>query len=209
MTLFGYILLYAPLSILPALLIGLFRYRAMSASFKVLCWYVFVGAAIQALSYLYWYQNRNNLPLLHIYTILEFGLIAVFYGFVFDRLLLFGILTIAFTWLSVLNSLFLQPLLSYNTYARSLEAILVLVFVLLSLYRQLLNGGQTLRAQPLFWVNLGFLFYFAGSLFLFVASNSLLKGSETLNRFVWGLHALWVLLLYTLIAIGLWKHRKT
>jgi len=206
MRIFGYILTYAPLSIVPPLLIGLVRYRLMSVSFRLLCWYVFTGCLVQGLSYLYWYNNLNNLPLLHVYTILEFGFIALFYGLEFRRTWLLTWLALGFAQIAILNTIFLQPLHTYNSYARSLEAIMVLVCVLLSLYRQLLAGGQKLRHQPLFWVNLAFLFYFSGSLFLFIAGNYLLSGSATLNQLVWGLHALWVWLLYTLIAIGLWKH---
>ena len=200
-----------------SLSITLFRFRYLTDSLRFVG--LFVGLAIvgEIVSYVTGrVLHRPNLHILHVYTILEFNVIALFYftffGYFYSRSLV-PVLMIGFTLLSALNSAFLQPLNRYNTYARGLEAILIIGLTVLCFYKMLTElSTKRLDKHPVFWINTGFLLYFAGSLFFLILSNALLdKSDRTLILTIFGLHALLMVTMHLLIGVGLWfspRHRS-
>ncbi|MBO2011382.1 hypothetical protein [Hymenobacter negativus] len=149
-----------------------------------------------------------NLYILHTYTILEFNVIALFYHHFFARFyprwLVPGLMA-GFTVLAVLNSIFLQDLTHSNTYARSLESLLVIALALLCYYKVLTElPAKRLNHYPVFWINTGLLLYFASNIFFFMLSNALLKQPKQVSFMAWGLHALLMALMHLFIGIGLW-----
>lgn len=199
----------ASLFILLPVVVALYQYKRLGEAMKTMAWYVFLGGAIQLYSSLLNDQKDNNLWLLHLYTPLEFACIAWFFstvlkGFFPKKVFLW--LAIGFTLLSCLNSAFLQDTKTFNTYARSLEGLLVITMCLFWCYKTLLEMKiQRLEEDPVFWVNTGFLLYFSGNVLLFAFSNYILNINSDLNLYIWAFHALFSILLYFLITIGLWK----
>jgi hypothetical protein len=100
----------------------------------------------------------------------------------------------------------LQRLSDSNAYVRTLESLLVIGLALLCFYKILTELlTKRLEKDPVFWINTGFLLYFAGNLFLFILSNALLKQPhQQLSFMAWGLHALFMALMHVFIGIGLW-----
>lgn len=193
---------------LPATVV-IFRFRQLHSAMKIMALYVFLGGVIQISSSYLSAQKHNNLWLLHIYTPLEFGCIIWFYsnvlqGFLKRNVFVWG--GLGFALLSALNSAFLQDIESFNTYARSLEGILVIVLCLIWCYRTLSEMKiKRLEQDPVFWVNTGFLLYFSGNVLLFAFSNYIVNINRTLNLYIWAFHALFSILLYFFITMGLWK----
>jgi len=190
-------------------LIAFLRYRQLGASMKAMACYVFLGGVIQASSSYLNGLGHNNLWLLHLYTPLEFACIAWFYSIVlsgFVKKVLFLWFGLGFAMLSGLNTAFLQAPDTFNTYARSLEGILVIVLCLVWCYRTLSEMKiKRLEQDPVFWVNTGFLLYFSGNVLLFAFSNYIININRALNLYIWAFHALFSILLYFFITIGLWK----
>ncbi|WP_020605549.1 hypothetical protein [Spirosoma spitsbergense] len=196
--------------LLLSLAVVLFRWRYLTDYLRYVA--LFVGLAVlgEATSYITARVLKvPNLYILHFYTIVEFNIIALFYRAFFSRFyprLLVPGLMIGFTTLAILNSAFLQPLTGYNTYARGLEGLLVIALALLCFYKMLTElTAKRIDRHPVFWINTGFLLYFAGSLFFLILSNILLTNSNrTLILTVFGLHALLMVVMHLLISIGLW-----
>lgn len=208
----GVILLYSPLAVLLPLVAALLRFKKFGPELRVLTYHLVMVTIMSAVSATMWFMHKNNLPLLHIYTILEFGMIAWFYkvvlrGWVSDRL--FAVLIPLFIVLALLNSLFLQEWHRFNTYPRSLESILVIAFTI-TCYHRMLSEMKIRRMErsPLFWINTGFLFYFSGALFLFSLSNYIMPLGYRLNILIWTVHAFFSILLYVFLFIGLCNHRN-
>lgn len=174
-----------------------------------MAFYVFLGGLTQVASSYLNAHKQNNLWLLHLYTPLEFACIVWFYGtelkgFVEKKW--FFLTGIGFAVLSVLNSAFLQDTDTFNTYARSLEGILVILLCLAWCYRTLSEMKiRRLEQDPVFWVNTGFLLYFSGNVLLFAFSNYIIDINRALNLYIWAFHALFSILLYFFVTIGLWK----
>lgn len=154
----------------------------------------------------------NNLWLLHYYTVFEFSLIAWFFGIILEGFIqpkLILIVGIGFGIASMLNSIYLQPLNEFNTYARSLEGVLVILMALAWYFRTLSEMKvKRLQDEPLFWVNTALLLYFSGSVLLFAFSNFLLSLNRSLNLYIWAFHGIFSALLYSFVSIGVWKLPK-
>ncbi len=171
-----------------------------------------VSSFAEILSYVLWKTRRNTLPPLHVYTILEYLLLLNFYysilkqffsNRIFISLAVFGCLFFIF------DSIFLESIYTYNSYGRSVEA-LVIIFLCMSWYVKLISEETVDHSlhRSLKFINSAFLIYFAGSVMLFSFANSISHLAAKFSLSLWVLHTLLVFILYTLIAIGLWKYRK-
>lgn len=194
--------------------IAIYRYRFIKKERMYVI--AFLGLGLLTELTATWFSEifGTNLPILHLYTVLEFNLIALFYfsffGYFYNRRLVPSLM-VFFTGFAVLNSLFIQKITEFNTYSRGLEALLVIIFSLLCFYKLLIElSSKNPTQQPIFWINTGFLLYFAGNLVLFILSNVILKENKAFNYMSWGLHSCLIALLYILIGIGLWNspHQK-
>ena len=202
-----------PYATLPAILLGLVKFRVLPTALRIVVIHLLIAGLVDLAATILWNNKINNLFLLHIYTIEECGMILWFYSYVLSDAMSrrnFLYVFIGFAVLSAANSAFVQPLTRNNTYARSLEAMIVIICAVMYFYRMLSESKLKSPARtPYFWINTGFLIYFSGSLVLFTLSNYI-RGPQykQLRIDVWTLHALFAIIMYALIAVGLWKHKK-
>jgi len=152
----------------------------------------------------------NNMPSLHLLTVLEFISISAFYYYSinnrFQRKSI-SIIGILFTMFSIVNSFYIQNIEDYNTYARGLEAFLVICFSLI-LFRQMFLELEYVRLEhsSKFWINSAFLIYFACTQFLFLFYSEVKEiYPRNVSLILWDLHAWVCVLYYLLLGVGLWK----
>lgn len=204
----------APYATLPAIVVGMAKFRHLPAPLRIIALHVLIAGAVDLTATILWHQKVNNLFLLHIYTIEECGLILWFYSYLLGDAISrkwFLYVFLGFLLLSVANSIFLQPLSRNNTYARSIEAVIIIACAVLYFYKMLSEAKLKAPARsPYFWINTGFLIYFSGSLVLFTLSNYI-RGPQyrQLRLDIWTMHAFFAILLYVLIGIGLWKQKRS
>ncbi|QMW03701.1 hypothetical protein [Spirosoma foliorum] len=192
-----------------SVIIALIRRRYLIDCLRYVGWFVGLAALGEIVSLITAELNIRNLHILHVYTILEFNLIALFYRSFFGQFYprwLVPVLMVGFTGFAILNSLLLQPLNRYNTYARGLEALLVMAMALFCFYKILTElSAKRLDKNPVFWINTGFLLYFAGSLFFLILSNAVITDSNrALTLMIFGLHSFLMVLMHIFIGVGLW-----
>lgn len=189
--------------------VSLLKYRCLDTAMKAIAFYVFLGGLVQVYSSYLNGIRYNNLWVLHWYTPLEFLCIVWFYANILEGILKKTTMLVVgsgFVALSVLNSTYLQDTGTFNTYARSLEGILTIVFCLIWCYKTLTEMKiLRLEQNPVFWVNTGFLLYFSGNVLLFAFSNYIISINRSLSVYIWAFHAMFSILLYFFITIGLWK----
>jgi hypothetical protein len=165
------------------------------------------GVLFEMLSRSMTFFNLKNLPFFHIYTVIEFALISWFYQAYFSNTLkksFFLAIFIFFFAFSLIDSLVLHNVMTFNSYAKSLECFLVVGYTILYLFKTFDNFQEKDPSDtPAFWINAGFLFYFSGCLFLFTFSNFILTQEKSIMLITWALHAFFMILMYVLIAIGL------
>lgn len=213
----SYLTYIAPGSILVPLLLLLFRYKTATVTLKILFWYLIVAALTNLAANILAGRNQSNLWLLHVFTIIETALLLFF----FYKLLPEGrikkalpVLMIVFPLYGIVNLLVFNAGSRFNTYPRSLEALL---FIILSLYYWFPHSSEEAQyhswSHNIYnWIISGIILYFASSFFLFLFSNFLLVhiNSDTVNtiwNWAWGIHATLVMSMYLLFAIGISKCR--
>jgi hypothetical protein len=206
-----YMRFIVPLSILIPLVFAILNYRFLDQSLKTIFWFlIFSGLANLVALYLATHQ-KNNLFVIHIYTVFEFAFISWYYKLqlkgIYNKII--PILIFAFTVLCVLNVLFIQKSTLFNTYTRSLGAIIIIGYCIISFNKQsLLDHDYSWGAISFNWINTGLLIYYTGCFFTFVFSNYLLSSSSLLNLIIWNIDNTFLLVEYILFGVAFYKCRK-
>ncbi len=196
---------------------GILILNRASATVKLLTFLIGLALLTEHLSILLANQGTNNLFLFHLYPSAELIVYLFIYRVHFTErhiprtLLIIGL---AFVFLSIINSLFIQKIDEFNTYGRSIESlilsILSITFLIINIQKWKGNSNQ---GQAIFWINTGALLYFPLNLVFFVMSNFLLKNySNTFHNSLWTFHALLSFTQYFLFTIAIyteWKRTKS
>lgn len=151
---------------------------------------------------------RNNLFLFHIYTPIEYIILGLLYRNAVTGALLKKIITTSipfFIVLSIVFSAFVQKPDENNSFITIIESLLILSWSLFYLREILLLQQVThLHRFPMFWICVGILFYFTGSLITEGMLNYLIKHSIELARRVYSFSYIFKYLLLILLMIGAW-----
>lgn len=207
----------ASVFVLLPLAVGLGVFRVLDRRMKIVLVYLAISAAIELFLFIMTTQRVrfNNLPLLHVYTVVQFVLFALLYRDVLRQMFpryVWDVTVIAFIVFAVVNAWLWQPLTGFNGYARAAESVLLISMALCSAFYLLFREKQLrpLGEMPMFWINAAVLFYFPASFFVFLLSNDVLVLSSKVFRISWAFHALFLMLHYLFLTIALWsRHRQT
>lgn len=148
-----------------------------------------------------------NLFLLHVFTVGQFYLLwSIFRQRLippFSRKIFSGLL-IFFLLFAVASAIWLDGLFQFNTHARSVSAVLVILMCLTYYYQRLTRLDlEDLESDPLFWISTGSLVYFSGGLVMFIVSNYVAK-NEGMSLTMWAVHAILNTFNYLFLTIALW-----
>jgi hypothetical protein len=203
-----------PLSCVPNLLAAgyaIFIFRKLKSELKVFTWFLFLSCIIQLSSLALWWFRINNLPLLHVYVAAGFFCLAWFYKTVLrdfiDRRVLLVVL-ILFLIFTIINSLFIQTLFTFNSYALTAESVLIIIFsfstFILSL-NEMVKDTDEAKFKSINWINSGLFIYYSSSLLLFYFGNTMQSFSTYVNQYSWIMLDCFSAIMYSCFFIGLWK----
>ncbi|SJZ84626.1 hypothetical protein SAMN04488128_1011830 [Chitinophaga eiseniae] len=192
------------------------QYRTLPRELKVFSWFLFLSGVIQFISLAFWFASKNNMPLLHIYVAAGFLCLAWFYNTLLNGFIDAGIIwliAILFLLFSITNSLFIQPVHTFNSIALTVESILIVILALFT-YRFFLSDIVKETSGPniksLHWINSGLFIYYSSSILIFYFGSVITTAfSRGLNLSAWMFHAFFSMVMYTCFFIGLWKRSKT
>lgn len=215
MTLAKFIIVLSHIPIFITALYAAILYRRLEKELKVFSLFLFLSGIIQGVSLAFWFLNKNNFPLLHIYIATGFCILAWFYktvlkGFINPKIINSTI--VVFLLLTLANSLFFQPIHTFNSYALVLECILIIILSL-STYIFFINDiareSRIENITSINWINSGLFIYNTSSLVIFYFGDYFTRYfPEYLNRYTWVLHSFFSMVMYTFFYIGLWKRRR-
>lgn len=200
-----FLTLVVPLSILLPILIAIINYDKIQPESRIILRYLIISGLINLSAIILIKLKMKNLPLLHVYTIVEAILILSYFRVIFKNPVIKKVLlyiTIIFPILCILNFTFLQSIYTFNTYTRPLEAIIITFFCFLYLYQSGITEDWI--NKPINWFNMGILIYFPVACIIFIVSNYLVFGqmNKAMNSMVWNMHAVFVMLMYIFWARG-------
>lgn len=188
------------------LLAGALRWKRHSRMQRLLFFYLCLLFPLQIVADQLAAHQINNMPLAHLYTALEFGVLLWIFRLGWPRpwraAFFWGILGAYYAW-TLLATLFLEPLHTFNAWGRSTEGFL---FICISL-AWFIAVMQELRIVRLyrsfmFWISAGTLLYFAGNLLIFIFGQSILAMDTATSYEVWTIHAVLNILLYFIYTIS-------
>lgn len=199
-------------------LLILFRYRQLPGNIRRIVYYLLLSVVTEAASRHLFYKSENNLFLLHYYTFFEFLVWSYFFYYLLKSK---KWLRTALPWLAavvavliIANSILLEPPTGFNSNAKTLVQVLVISYTICYFF---LSFGKIDLRQPVpratTLINFAVLFYYSGSLFIFMFSKLLANQGvdEKLQFSFWAINALLLVILHLLILISLWMiaFRKT
>ncbi|UOQ96780.1 hypothetical protein MUN81_16215 [Hymenobacter sp. 5317J-9] len=195
-----------------AALIGLLRFRHLPLNLRYLAALVWFILPLEMLGLVMMLYHQNNLFLMPISAIGEFGLLAQ----VYSKTLQSRAFNRAMPWLvggfaayAIFDSLYVGALTQFRPGQQVLQSVLVLGLVGLY-FRKLLHElrVQQLKREPMFWVSAGLTIYCLGYLQIALFSSYLLRYSVRLNMNVWMVHSLLFMTLYCCYSMALWLPQK-
>lgn len=153
-------------------------------------------------------QEHNNLFLMPFYTAGEFGLLAIVYRYTLQQSWLtkwLPWLVAGFATYVLVDSLLTSELTRFRPGQQVVQGVLILGFVWLY-FRKLLNEllVHRLWQEPMFWVSVGLLIYYLGYLQIALFSNYLLRYSSRSGQYIWTIHSLLFIFLYSCYCRALW-----
>lgn len=203
----SYIVLFSVLSTALPLVVALLRIRGLSLGQKwltVLVGYSLIneGAARLAAHYF-----GTNLPLLHLYVAVEFGLLAwIFHLNLRENLgrKSIPILMAGFGAFLLINLLFFQGLFEFASNARTAQSFLLSGLAMVWFFQVFKEQKlMALERSFYFWLSIAVLLYFLGNVLLWVFGTFVLQQTPAVFDEIWTIHALLNIFLHTLYAIAL------
>ncbi|GAB3903922.1 hypothetical protein [Mucilaginibacter boryungensis] len=200
-----------PASTLLPIIAGLIWYKKLSKPLHTLVAYLIIALLINIGGIIMAQLHKNNLPLLHFYTMFELLAVMLYYRHAFNTKLAnkwTTVIMILYPVYCIINFTFFQSIYQFNTYTRPLEAIIIIVFS--GIY---LNSQNTFENKKMInnagrWVASGFLLYFCGSLFQFIFSNLISHhASKPIKMLIWNLHDTFVLIMYICFFLAIKNER--
>lgn len=194
------------LFLVPSCVLGMLYRHRLSRPFRIvvvyLCFNLFIEIGARVLGY----TIKNNLPLLHVYTFGELLLWSLFYREVLARSTL---LVRYFKWITgaallaiVFNSLFIQGIFTFNSYAKTLAQLIIIFYAISYAFNFLLDDSHdTPEKKLLRQVNAAVLVYYCGSLFIFMFSK--FRGDKADYQLLWNVNIVLNLFFQILVFVSL------
>jgi hypothetical protein len=171
-------------------------------------WYMILSVCINVPAFIMAQYVQNNLPLLHLFTLMELVTLSLFYGRLMkiteNRVYMGCFISVCIA--VVLNSIFVQGIYSLNSYGKTLSQIFLLGCTVMFLFNMeaIKRTFDHQVTRSLSFINAAFLIYFAGSLFIFMSSSLLFAHEKVLNR-LWTVNVFLSLFFQIIIFYSLWK----
>lgn len=200
----------APWIIFFPLILSLKNFRKSPSELKIITQYLILSVITQIVSFIFWKRNINNLPVLHIYTLLEFAVLLWFYYKIlksFIPKIYFYILLIAFVVFALTDTFLLEGVYVFNTYSRSVEGFIFIVLSVFWFFKVFFAEEESYLPyqKSINYISAGFFIYFSGSIVLFSFSNYINQLAHSMLFNIWTLHTLFLTIMYILLFRGLWR----
>jgi hypothetical protein len=194
------------------LLIGIQNRRYLIKELRITFFFICNSVFFEVISKTMAYNKIPNLYLFHLYVLMEFLFISWFYYELFKKYIspkIIPVIYIFFVSFSLIDTFIWHNPFTFNSYAKTLECMIIVSYTVFYLHKTFDEfQDEDPSDTPVFWINAGFLFYFSGCLFLFTFSNFILTQGKPMGIVVWAVHAFFIIIMYSLISVGLWKSKK-
>lgn len=205
-----YTALIVPLSTLIPIFMGMQSKKHCTKQSLIILFYLIFCFIINISSSIIGSYHINNLPLLHLYTLVEFLLILSYFKATLRNAYSLNLIKLLMVLLPVVNIgtlLYTHDIFNFNTYPRTISALIIISLSMLHLFE--INDSDrenSWATGSLNWYSTGLLIYFCSSLVYFAFLNTLtLHTNQSIYNLFSGLHATLVLVMYSMFSVGFIK----
>jgi hypothetical protein len=193
-----YLLIFIPLVVL------IFNYKYLTKSLKIILYLLAIGFLFNSIEIILASFKIRNVPLFHLYTVIEFVLISLYFYFLTKRDFfkkIIRIFLVIFFVVVVLNKIFLETIDKLDNYTLTIESIFLLILSSIYLTEYLSDNLIVKIRDYKFLLAIGFMIYFGGNLFVFALSNEF---------DIWLVHNILLLLLWSIYTLAIiWQRYHT
>lgn len=184
--------------------VGFLFYKKLNRVFKTLVWILVFSSLVELIAFLLRKYLGNNLPLLHIFTIIEFCMfLYVFYKGVKIKQSLYFLLIAAFILLACFDAFVFNKISTFNSIAKPAESLVFTIVALYYYYYNLQeNNTVSIFYQPMYWFSTGILIYFSVNFFMFLLMNTLLSINQGMGYLEYNIHSISNIIANLLFAIS-------
>ena len=198
-----------PLTIIFPFIYAYRNYQYLNRALKILLAFLIFSAIANAIGTVIarGFHMRTTF-MVHIYTPFEFAFLSFFFAEFYRKPaknIIYGI-TAVFVVFCLYNSLFIQKAMIINSYSRSVDAIILIIYSMLYFLRSSNDIDARWKLQVNNWMVTGILLYYSSALFMFIFFNYLLLSDE-MSYVIWNIHNTILIIEYILFAIGYSKCR--
>jgi hypothetical protein len=171
------------------------NYKFLSKSLKFIAYLLWGGLFFNVTDIALSLFGRSSIPMFHIYTIIEFILLSVYFYQLTQRDFfkkIIQIIVAIFLGIVILNKMFLEPIDKIDNYTLTVESILLLILSSIYLTEYLSDNLIVSFQDYRFLITIGLMIYFGGNLFVFALSNEF---------DIWIIHNILILLLWTIFTL--------
>ena len=196
-----------PLTALFPLITALLWFRDTGTHGKVLFWFVLISAVINQVAIYVSHYSTNTLYFYHGYAVVEFTMLSAFYScfFITRYKKLIWFIVLLFVIACIINIIYFQHKEEYNSYTRTLGALIIVIYSLLLSYRHFNLSQGSWASSGINWFNTGILLYYASSAIMFAFFNYIIRMPLPIFDAIWGTHCALLAIEYTFFAIGYYK----
>jgi hypothetical protein len=181
-------------------------WRSLGGAWRIFAAYLWFTLGIELAARVAAVLWQQNLPLLHLYTLGEFALFALFFRSIMAEKAWLRRYT---PWvlglglgLILLNTLFLQGIFSFNSYAKTGVQVLLIAWATEFAF----NPGPVGLPEKaaLRQLNTGILVYYCGSLFIFMFSEIARRTGDALH-ILWDINVVLYVIFNAIVLHSLWR----
>lgn len=195
-----FLLLFVCLTIL------IIRKQNLKGNFIYLFCLLTSAIIVEGINYLWDLANNKQFLVFHLYQPIEYIILGLlYYRLIINkkikRILLFSIPI--YVLFCIVISLTKQPITELDTYAFNTEAILLIIVTSIYLLQIANKEIETsMYMNPLFWVSLGLLVFYAGTFFQMGLHNLIKSGNPDLAKKLYIINYFLNYLMYLLFCVG-------
>jgi hypothetical protein len=195
------------LSPLPGIFLGMRRLRIMDKAMGLILIVMTVSFLSDIVMLLLAKFGHRNLPVAHVYGFAEGVILTQFFRIQIPKYNSFlAWVTLIFIVFYTMDSFFIEGIFKFNAFARSLEALLMIILSIIFFYFVYTEEHDIfIDKSPSFLSIVGILFYFSGAFFSFLLATDILSQSPSRFYGSWNLHNFCNLLKNIIFAIALWR----
>ncbi len=203
-----YLTYLSPALLLTGIGIGMYRYKSLALSHKMLLFYIVVALFTDLSSRLYGHLFGNNLIFIILFSLLELIIFTILYQFCFfekKSRTLFSLTFVAsgFIVWELFSLRTIDPQ-QFQSYSKVMDAFVIILFAL-AYFFQKVGKYKTTQKEEL-RLNAAILIFFSLHLLFFLPINFLINVSSGLKFYFWMANLVLTLIFYAFINWEIWKN---